>query len=573
MPEELGRMSLELAEGRAQPAPPLSHVHPDGAPASADPETYLDSLRRWATEKPEAVFLDFEGKLITFGELDALSTRFGNALRALGVQRGDRVATIMDNSDDAIVAFFGINKIGAIWVPVNTAYRGEFLRHQMTDSGASIAVCDACYLENLLAVADQLPDLRRVLLRDGMPPAGAAIPISPLDEHRGGDDSPIDLIISPQDIACLMYTSGTTGPSKGCILSHAYFCSTARQRNRCIVPFSGIVTWSCLPLFHTAATSTVLLANILAGERIAMAARFSVSTFWDEVEQSGATSITLLASMLSLIAHAPDTPAMLRCKGQVKVLTGVPLSAADRAIWENRFGVEYIMSFGYGQTEANMITFLPWRAPQPPADSMGPAAAEFEVMVADDRTRPVPIGQTGELIVRPTVPHAMFSGYWGRPADTLRAMGGMWWHTGDLVRLDAAGYLYFVDRKKDYLRSRGENISSFEVESAILKHADIAEVACHAIPAQPGREEELKTTAVLHASATLNERGLFEWMMETLPYFAVARYIEFRDSLPKTPTGKVQKEVLRAEGRTAATWDCEAEGLRVRRPPPAAAKG
>ena len=310
----------------------------------------------------------------------------------------------------------------------------------------------------------------------------------------------------------------------------------------------------------------MLLANVLAGKRIAIAARFSVSAFWDDIERSGATSISLLASMLPLIAHAPDTPASLRCRGQVKVVTGVPLGADDRRIWEERFGVAYMMSFGYGQTEANMVTFLPWGDPWPPLDAMGPPADEFEVMVADAGTRPVPIGQTGELVVRPTAPHAMFAGYWGRPDDTLQAMHGMWWHTGDLVRMDAQGYLYFIDRKKDYLRSRGENISSFEVESAILKHPAVVEVACHTIPGQPGREEELKTTAILRPGAALGERDLFLWMLDHLPYFAVGRFIEFRAELPKTPTGKVQKEVLRREGQTPATWDCEAQGLRVRRP-------
>lgn len=544
----------------------LSHVrHPAAVMSAAAYGTYLDALRHWATEKPDALFLDFEGKQWTFKEIDTASTKLGRALADLGVKAGDRVATIMDNSDDAIVSFFAINKIGAIWVPVNTAYRGEFLRHQLTDSGASLAICDACYLDNVLAIAELLPDLSRILVRDGLAPVGPAIAVELLDTHRGADARPIEWVVAPGDMACLMYTSGTTGPSKGCILSHGYFCSTASQRNRCVMPYPGIITWSCLPLFHTAATSTVLLANLLAGERVAIASRFSVSGFWDEIERSGATSITLLASMLPLIAHAPDTPASLRCRGQVKVVTGVPLSAADRSIWEQRFGVEYMMSFGYGQTEANMVTFLPWGAPLPPLDSMGPPAEEFEVMVADDVDRPVPLGQAGELIVRPTGRWAMFSGYWGRPADTLKAMNGLWWHTGDLVRMDDAGYLYFVDRKKDYLRSRGENISSFEVETAILKHPAIAEVACHTIPGQAGREEELKTTAVLRAGTLLNERALFEWMMEQLPYFAVARFVEFRAGLPKTPTGKVQKEVLRAEGYTPATWDCEAEGLRVRR--------
>lgn len=545
------------------------HVQPGSAPA----ECYLDYLRRWSAERPDRIFLDYEGKLSSFRDIDLRSTRLGHALMAMGIGPGDRVGTIMDNSDDLVVSFFAISKIGAIWVPVNTAYRGEFLAHQLNDSGAILSICDAQYLDNLLAIGDSLPHLERVLVRgDAQPHKSSEGPphrgrpdVQPLDDHRGSDESPISVVVRPQDVAVLMYTSGTTGPSKGCILPHSFLCSTARQRNRCVVPQDGMITWSCLPLFHTAATSTVLLANLLAGERAAIASRFSVSGFWDEIERSGATSISLLASMLPLVAHAPDTPAMLRCRGQVKVVTGVPLSVADRQLWQERFGVEYMMTFGYGQTEANMVCFLPWGDAWPPPESMGPPAEEYDVMVADDEGRPVPIGETGELLVRPTSPGVMCAGYWGRPADTLSAMSGLWWHTGDFVRMDEHGYLYFVDRKKDYLRSRGENISSFEVESAILRHPCIAEVACHTVLGEAGREEELKTTAVLRQDASLTERSLFEWCGENLPYFAVPRFIEFRDSLPKTPTGKIQKDILRKEGRTGATWDCEAEGLKIRR--------
>jgi len=215
----------------------------------------------------------------------------------------------------------------------------------------------------------------------------------------------------------------------------------------------------------------------------------------------------------------------------------------------------------HGQTEANLATLLPWGESIPPLDSMGPPSEDFDAMVADDDDRPVALGQAGELLLRPRQPGVIFSGYWRRPEATLKAMSGLWWHTGDFVRMDRDGFLYFVDRKKDYLRARGENISSFEVESAVMRHPQVAEVAFHAI----GLEDEIKATVILQPGSLLSEQELFHWAEAELPYFAVPRFIEFRDALPKTPTGRVQKNELRAEGKTAATWDAQAAGLEIRR--------
>jgi crotonobetaine/carnitine-CoA ligase len=534
-------------------------------------ETYLDSLVRHRKERPNAVFLDFEGRKVTFGELDARSTRMANALARLGVKKGDTVVTVLDNSEDHVLTLMAVNKIGGIWVPINTAYRGEFLRHPLADANAALAICESHYLENMLAITDRLPRLRKILVRNWDGTTSADLPLASLDAVRGDDDTPIDLVVQPDDISCLMYTSGTTGPSKGCMIGHNYLCSIGRRRNQSVEPVPGEVTWSCLPLFHIASLGALLIANLLAGERVALGSRFSVNGFWDEIERSGAASAILLASMLSLIARAADTPATARCRGQLRVITGIPLSAADRRIWHERFGVSYVNTFAYGQTEANLVSLLPWGAALPPLDSMGPPSEDFDAMVMGSDRRPVPIGEVGELLVRPRQPGVMFSGYWGRPGDALSAMTDMWWHTGDFVRMDQQGYLYFVDRKKDYLRSRGENISSFEVESALRGHVAVVEVAFHTIAGEEGVEEDLKATVVLRAEGAVSERELFEWAREKLPYFAVPRFIEFRAELPKTPTGKVQKHELRAQGRTAGTWDAHAAGLTIRRVRPATA--
>jgi crotonobetaine/carnitine-CoA ligase len=524
------------------------------------PETYLQSLADHVVERPDAIALDFEGNLVSFAELDRRAARMANGLAALGLGAGDRLVALLDNSEDFVLAMIATHRLGAIFVPVNTAYRGEFLRHQLADCDPGIAICDADYLDALVPLVAALPRLRTIIVR-GQGAAESGIAMIPLATVKESSDAPVAAEVTPDDIACLIYTSGTTGPSKGCMISHDYLCSIARRRHRSVAPVVGEISWSCLPLYHIASLSTVLIANFLSGEQASIAARFTVSGFWEEIERSRASSIVILASMVSLIARSPETEAMRRCHGQLRVVTGVPMSAEDRRLWQERFGVQYVNSFAYGQTEANLATLLPWGEPIPPLDSMGPPSEDFDVMVADDDDRPVPLGAAGELLLRPRQSGVIFSGYWRRPEETLQAMAGLWWHTGDFVRMDADGFLYFVDRKKDYLRARGENISSFEVESVVMRHPDVAEVAFHAL----GIEDEIKATVILQPGSALSEQELFHWAQEQLPYFAVPRFIEFRATLPKTPTGRVQKSELRAEGRTAATWDAHAAGLEIRR--------
>jgi crotonobetaine/carnitine-CoA ligase len=525
----------------------------------------LQSLTRHRREQPDEVFLDFDGQTVTYEMLDTRSTRMANALAQLGVQKGQTVVAVLDNSEDMMLTFCAVNKLGAIWVPINTAYRGEFLRHQVADCGAALAICESAYLDNLLALVEDLPGLERILVRNLSATYESRVTVASFESIRGDNAKPPAVLVEPEDICCLLYTSGTTGPSKACMISHSYMCSVGRRRNVSVPPVRGEITWSCLPLFHSAALGSIFIANLLVGERVAIGARFSVTNFWNEIERSQAKSAVILASMLPLVAHAPDSPAMSRCRGQLRVVTGVPLTAADRKIWQERFGVQYLNSFAYGQTEANFVSLLPFGDPIPPLSSMGPPSEDFDVMVIGDDQRPTPLGTPGELLVRPRQPGMIFSGYWGRPEDTVKGMRDLWWHTGDVVRMDEEGYLYFVDRKKDCLRSRGENISSFEVESAVLKHPAVAEVAFHAVAGAIGTEDEIKATVILRSDATLSERELFIWITDNLPYFAVPRYIEFRPSLPKTPIGRVQKHELRAAGKTATTWDAFAEGLDTRR--------
>jgi crotonobetaine/carnitine-CoA ligase len=524
-------------------------------------DTVVDMLGRAATQYPDREFVVIDGQPMTYAAVDHASNAMARKLQALGVSAGKCVVTLLDSTLDVFVCWFAINKLGAIWVPINTAYRGDFLRHQVHDSEAEVIICDGVYLERFTHIADSIPGVKIILCRDCSNVPVCSIPIHGLDEFRGDDNTPLEYLAKPSDLAALLYTSGTTGPSKGCMISHNYLAAVGRINRRFTMLDEGETLFTCLPLFHAAALAAVL-SVMSDGSRIAVASQFSVRRFWDDIEQSGAVSAMLMASIFQLVAQAPDCEAATRCHGQLKMVFGFPITPDVRKIWRDRFGVPLASSWAYGQTEAIRMTAVPL-GETPPEVCAGRVVEEYEMMIFDENDQPVPEGTVGQIVFRPREANVMFEGYWKRPLETAAAWKNMWMHTGDLGKL-VDGYLFFADRAKDYLRSRGENISSFELERAFSSHHAIAEVAVHAVGAQTG-EDELKVTAVLREGALLTEHELCMWCIDNLPYFAVPRHIEFRGELPKNPTGRVLKYQLRDEGVTASTWDREAAGVAVRR--------
>jgi carnitine-CoA ligase len=293
-----------------------------------------------------------------------------------------------------------------------------------------------------------------------------------------------------------------------------------------------------------------------------------VSGFWPEMNRTGATVTSTLGTMAYLLAHDADRPEMpgsgaAEANTTLRLMGAAPLPVEVDSIIRTRFGVE-TFSGAYGTTEASLVSW------QPPGVRNKPNAAGvindefFDVRIFDDDDVELPPGTEGEIVLRPRRPHTMFEGYWGRPGATVDASRNWWYHTGDIGRVDDEGFLFFVDRKADYLRRRGENISSFEVERILMGHGALADVAVHAVPSEL-TEDDLKITATLADGADLTEEALFRWCIDELPYFALPRYIEFRAELPRSPVGRVLKRELRAEGPTGATWDAEAAGIRYDR--------
>lgn len=523
-------------------------------------DTINSVLRRAASNYGDRQFLDFLGQRYSFADIDRHACQLANGLKALGVSKGQTVVTLLDNCAEAVMILFAITKLGAVSVPVNTAYKGEFLRHQIADAGAAIVIAQSDYAERVAAVWAGIPDVTTLVYRGAEPSlASHDWRILQWAELYSDDASDPQVDVGPGDLAMLIYTGGTTGPSKGCMVNHNYTCNLGRQMLEVTGRDQTSITWTPLPMFHFNAVGATLMANLMVGAQVALYTRFSVSNFWPEIERTGANDVMLLASMFPLLAQAADNDSMKRCHGQIINVIGAPFPPEVQAQWKTRFGVKRTIISGFGLTECAMVTIQPLDVPAAPGSS-GMRHSDFDVRIVDEHDVEVPAGTAGEIVVRPSRPNVMFDGYWRRPDDTLKLMRNMWFHTGDIGRFDENDYFYFVDRKKDYLRRRGENISSFEVENAFRNRPEIEDVAAHAVLSTLG-EDELKVTIVLRSGMTLKEEELFLWSVDHLPYFAVPRYIEFRESVPRSPVGRILKYKLRDEGVTAATWDQEKAGI------------
>lgn len=516
-------------------------------------------LRRCVEAHPDRMFLDLDGAAYTYAEVWERSLEVAGGLSALGVRPGHTVVSMQDTHIDAVASWFGTNLLGAVWVGTNTALRGEFLRHVVSDTDAAVVICEQDFVERFTAVAEQLPRVGTVLYR-GAPLDWdrRSLRLESFADHR----APLATVhdASPDDLTCLTYTGGTTGPSKGCMIPHGYALNIARRGLVQTQRTADELNWNPLPMFHLNVLSLTIIGTMLVGGSAALAPRFSVSRFWPEIERTGARVVNLIGGPPAMLAQAPDTPEMLRCYGQIRMVHCVPFPPELQHVWRTRFGVKTPGSKGYGMTEVFPMTFQRADDETPAASAGRVNDTDFEVRVVDEDDNELPAGEVGEVVCRPRRKNVMFAGYWRRPEATVEATRNLWFRSGDLGRFDEAGHFYFVDRKHDYLRRRGENISSQELEVTYIGHPEIAQVAVHAVRSELG-EDDVKVTAVLVEGSDLTPTQLFEWSKARVPYFALPRYIEFRAALPISPVGRVHKYQLRDEGCTPTTWDRETAGV------------
>lgn len=521
-----------------------------------EPARTINAAFKAAVEEvPDRLYLEFSGDAYSYARMAREVERFARGLHALGVIQGDRVVGLLDNGPDAIISWYATNRLGAIYVPINTAYKGEYLRHQVSDSGARIVICDSELLDDVLAVTPELPALEQILhtgpARDA---AAGQVSVSPADRHRLDEGEAPQVDVAPSDLAMLLYTSGTTGLSKGCMVSHNYMCDVARRYCETIGRMAEDRVWLPMPLFHITGISMAIITMQLRSSA-AYARKFSLSNLWGEIERTQATFVVLLGTMALMVANAPDTPEALRCKGQLRTLIGIPMNDHVARVWKERFGLTWCSGKIYGSTEAGQALNTRYDETLPDG-SCGRVNDTFDVRIVDENDREVPVGEVGEIVVRPRKPDVMFAGYWNNPEATINSWRNLWHHMGDNGRVDKDGNFFFVDRSKDVIRRRGENISSFEMETIFNQHPDIAEAAIHAV-ASEFMEDDVKAAVVLQAGAKLTGPELLKWAKSRVPRFALPRFVEFREELPKNASGRVLKFRLREEGVTPATWDRE----------------
>ncbi len=511
---------------------------------------------------PDSEYLDVCGTKLTARQVADSASRLAGSLRDFGVKPGERVATLVENSPEMLIAWWATIWAGAVSVPINTAYKGEYLRHQLGDSGARVLIVADDLVERLDPISTKLPTLEHVIC------LGAPRTIAGLSTHTWDDvlaAATTDAVqVAPSALATFVYTGGTTGLSKGCMLTHNYHAALSQQIGYCWERTADDVVWTPLPMFHFNALVTAVVGTLVFGGRGAIYRRFSVSNFWAEMNRTGATVTSTLGTMAYLLAHDIDRPEMPNsgqpeANSSLRLLGAAPLPPEVDDIIRSRFGID-TFSGAYGVTEASIVSWQPPGVRNKPRAAGVINAEYFDVRIFDDDDNELPRGTQGEIVVRPRRPHVMFEGYWGRPDVTVETSRNWWYHTGDIGQIDDEDFLFFVDRKADYLRRRGENIASFEVERILMGHGQLADVAVHAVLSEM-TEDDLKVTATLKAGSELTEAELFSWCVDQLPYFALPRYIEFRAELPRSPVGRVLKRELREEGATPDTWDLEKSGI------------
>ncbi|HSE04262.1 MAG TPA: AMP-binding protein [Methylomirabilota bacterium] len=533
--------------------------------------TLVHLLRRQARDRGEQPFARFEdGQAFTFGALDAWTDGLAASLAALGVQGGDRVLGLVGNRAEAIGMLFATVKLGAVWVPVNTGLRGAFLQHQLQNAEPRVIVVEDRLAANLDGVeAGPVPPRALIIVGD---PA-TATPACARSARRLGFGELLALraptggapmMPAPGDVAMIMYTSGTTGPSKGVLMphGHCYLLGLGLAEATALGPADRYFV--CMPLFHANALLMQFLGCLLAGAQVVVTERFRATSWLDEVRRAEATVTNGLGVIPEFIFRQP--PTARDRDHRLRLMMAVPIAAEWGAEFETRFGVPFMQ--GFGMTECNIVAYTRPGEALVPGCAGYPLAEWFEVGIVDPATdAPRPAGQTGEIVVRPKVPGGFMAGYFRMPEKTIEAWRNLWFHTGDAGRFDDLGRLHYVDRIKDCIRRRGENISSFEIEQVLNAHPAIAESAVVGVKvAGAGGEDEVKACVVPAAGAAIDPVALLDWCTPRMPHFAVPRFVEIvSGELPKTPTGKLQKTSLRAAGVTAATWDREAVGYVVRR--------
>lgn len=501
----------------------------------------------------------------TYRQIDELSDRLAAGLAGIGVRAGQTILIMLPDTIEFIAIWCAAAKLGAIEVPVNTHLRGSVLAHIINDSLATTIVVDRRFLDRIERVAPELTRLATLVLYSEAV-SGAELPdgLSNRFESLPFEELIAEVSSSPQggpryfELMSVMYTSGTTGPSKGVMITHTHAYEYALSVVELLELRKSDIYYAPLPMFHIAGQWGVVYACAIAGAAAVLPKTFSLEGFWRDVNQHRATCTFLLGAMANFLFQQPAAPTDVDNTLERAIV--VPLLPQVEA-FKQRFGC--LVSTTWGSTEVN----VPMRSTFELADNRtcGRIASDrYEVKIVDENDDEVAPGIAGEAVVRTREPWILMAGYWNHPDWTVSAWRNLWLHSGDRMKRDEDGNFYFCDRVKDSIRRRGENISSMEVESEIVVHPAVLE--CAVIPVDSEHtEQEVMAVLVPKPDTVINPAGLIAFLEPRMAYFMVPRYIEVVDALPKTQTGKIQKFELRRRGVSTATWDRDAAGIKLKK--------
>ena len=513
----------------------------------ASPTTLADLVHDHAQrngDKPAIIFMD---RPISYAALDAQIERAANALAARGVRHGDRVAIMLPNVPQFIVAYYAVMRLGAVVVPINVLYKTEEIAYVLDDSEATVFITHEAFWSVAAGAVAQSAALAHVIfVGQSDAPAGTTA-----WQALMAEDAPprAAVTVQPGDLATICYTSGTTGRSKGAMLTHRNFLANLEQMEgmcRC-VPTPADRVLLVLPLFHIYAMNVGMNGYLRVGGTIILVPRFEPVPVLEQMQKHGATSFYGAPPMYVAWVHTPglgeyDLSAL---RFAFSGAAALPVQILER--FKQLTGVEIVE--GYGLTETAPVTHSNSVAMVSKAGSIGLPIPGVEVRLVDDEDRDVPLGAEGEIICRG---ENVLGGYWRKPEASAEALKGGWFHTGDIATMDADGYYYIVDRKKDMINAGGFKVWPREVEEVLFRHPAVKEAAVVAMPDEYAGERPMAFIALKEGqSATADE--LMEYCKEHLATFKVPRHIAFREDLPKLPTGKVLRRVLREEAKSLAT--------------------
>jgi carnitine-CoA ligase len=495
-----------------------------------------DLLETQAQTLADKDFLRFHSGRVSYAAFRALAETTAGRLHTAGVRPGDIVPTFFPNGITAAAIWFALMRLGAVWAPINTEFRGAQLVAALNATGARLVLVDPRYVDLIAGVLPELPAVRDVIVSSADTQDVGPVRFRTLEEIPSAPAPRAD--VARTAIAMIQFTSGSTGVSKPVQLSHGYLVGQARLTARYFDLQESDVVYCPFPLYHWDATIGTVMGSLVTGATAALGERFSVSRFWDDIRAFDATLFDFMGSTLTfLYQRAPDPRDR---DHRVRLAWGLPMPEF-RADFEARFG--FPLYEGYGSTEGGVCVFQDLGETYPKG-SCGRVAPEFELRLLDDAGNPVPTGAVGEIVTRPRDPTLMFSGYLGMPEVNAELIRDGWYYTGDLGRLDASGNLYFAGRKKDIIRRRGENMSALEIERGIETHPAVLEAAAFGVPS-PATEEDVAVAVVLRPGAALADGELRAYCEGRMARYMVPEHVVFLDALPKTPTEKIDKPALK----------------------------